>query len=73
MSLRTISKSCIACDILDDALDISACTDCYKDGAAMCPNANGLIAQEYFDHATNDSGADRFVHDPFRSAKPERR
>ena len=39
----------------------------------MCPNANGLIAKEYVDHATNDSDADRFVYDPFRSAKPERR
>ena len=25
----------IACDIVDDALNISACTDCYKGGAAM--------------------------------------
>ena len=42
-------------------------------GPPCTTNANGLIAKEYVDHATNASGADRFEHDPFLSAKPERR
>ena len=44
-------------DFFDDALSISACTDCYKDVVAMCLNANGLIDKDYVHHGVSESNA----------------